>query len=90
MQVLNPVDRATEEPGPLGLVQGSSGAPEVHSYDSRNRFRKACLLDNTLNNSTREAGGYLVLDGTSSSGAALVSSIPTEVRVVPRPTGTKD
>ena len=40
--------------------------------------------------STSESGGSLFLDGTSACGAEPAGSTPAEVRVVHRPTGTKD
>ena len=60
----------TEEPGPFGLVQGSSGAPEVRSCDSRNLLKKACLSDKTLDNFHVWSQGSLGLKVTSAHGAA--------------------
>ena len=40
----------TEEPGPFGAVQGSSGALEVRNCNPHNSLRKDCLSDKSLDN----------------------------------------
>ena len=80
----------TEEPGPLGLVKRSNGTPEVCSCDRATALEKPAFQTRCWITSKHEARGSLGLNATSVRGAAPASSTPAKVRVVCRPTRTKD